>query len=272
MKFDGKWLWFGVLCLAAACASAPAGPAQIDPPFPTPGPVGTAARVYAVESGWFDGQPVQYYNLGANTYLRPDDPTRVGVDPVWVFATGVNPDGSPVKLEGQDNLFNSSPGDPVYSDLWQVYFVTPAEGYVPNSITASGDLATSGMKIEKQAMLVNCPIVPPDSSLADNAPPLLKGWVNGQPVAYFDFGVTSSRPGRVYALVTAFDTDGSPQLVPGQHFVFDSSRTSGGYSDFRVVHWVTVDSGYKADSIRAAEDIDPAKVTPSTMVVNYPQK
>src|SRR3989304_4715948 len=69
-----------------------------------------------------------------------------------------------------------------------------ADGSLPNSITAYGDLVASGMKIEKQAMLVNCPIVPPDSSLADNSHPLLKGWVNGQPVAYFDSGGARGRP------------------------------------------------------------------------------
>ena len=84
--------------------------------------------------------------------------------------------------------------------------------------------------------------------------------------------MTSARPGKVYAFITGFSSDGSPQLVPGQHFVFDSARASGGYSDFRVVQWVTVDASYKADSIRAVMDIDPSKVTGSGMVVNYPQK
>jgi len=260
------------LSLTAACASAPAAPAQLDPPFPPPGPVGAAARVYAVEQGWYAGQAVEYYNLGANTPLKPDDPQRVLVTPVWVFVTGVNPDGSPIKLEGQDSLFDTAPGDAGYTDLWQAFFVTPSAEYAPNSLTSAEALLASGLTIEKQAMFVNCPIVPLGSALADNARPLTKGWVQGQPVVYFDFGPTSAKPGKVYAFVTGFDAGGQPRLVPGQHFVFDASRTSAGYSDFWRVHWVGVDAYYRPDSIRSAEDIRPEQVTPSTIVVNYPQK
>jgi len=147
--------------LVGACASAPAAPAQIDPPFPTPGPVRTAARVYAVEQGWYTGRAVEYYNLGTNTPLKPDDPERVLVTPVWVFVTGVNPDGGPIKLEGQDSLFDTVPGDAGYTDLWQAFFVIPSADYSPNSLTSAVALLATGMTIEKQAMFVNCPIVPP---------------------------------------------------------------------------------------------------------------
>jgi hypothetical protein len=264
--------WLVTLWLLVACSPLPSVPAQIDPPFPPPGLPGTAAQVYALEAGWFEGQSMAYYNLGTNSPLDLEDPTRVKSSGVWVFATGVNPDGSPINLEGQDNLFDTVVGDAVYTDLWQVYFVTPAAGYAPNSITALDALLASGMTIEKQAMLVNCPFVPAGSALADNALPLKKGWVKGQPVVYFDFGPTSPKPGSVYVFVTGFDAGGNPQLVAGQHFIFDSVRASSGYSDFRFVQWVLVDDGYKADSIRSAKDIDPAKVTASTLVVNYPQK
>jgi len=262
-----------IIILAAACTPASPAPAQIDPPFPTAGLVGETARVYAVESGWFEGRAAQYYNLGTNTLLNPDDAARVLVEPVWVFATGVNDDGSPIKLEGQASLFDSAPGDAGYSDLWQVFFIKPAAGYAPNSITSIEALQKSGLTIEKKPMLVNCPFVPPGSSLADNSKELIKGWVNGTPVVYFDFGVTSAKPGKVYVFVTGFDAaGGQSQLVPSQHFVFSASRGSAGYSDFWVVQWVKVDASYKADSIRSAADIVEFEVEPSTMVVNYPQK
>lgn len=264
--------WFIFSLFTAACAGGPTAPAQIDPPFPPAGPVGETARVYAVESGWFEGRAVQYYNFGTNTPLNPDDPGRVAVDPVWVFATGVNDDGSPIKLEGQDNLFDSMPGDAGYSDLWQAFFVTPAAGYVPNSLTSAEALQASGLAIEKKAMLVNCPFAPSGSALADNAKELQKGWVKGKPVTYFDFGVTSAKPGQVYVFVTGFNATGQPQLAPGQHFVFSASRNSAGYSDFWVVQWVKVDASHKGDSIRSAADIVGFEVTPTTMAVNYPQK
>ena len=93
------------------------------------------------------------------------------------------------------------------------HFVTPSEGYTPNSITSVDALLASGMTIEKQAVLVNCPFVTSGSSLADNAKPLTKGWVKDQPVVYFDFGPTSAQPGKVYAFVTGLDANGKPQLV-----------------------------------------------------------
>jgi hypothetical protein len=271
VKLAMKMTRLMTLCLTIACASVPSAPAQIDPPFPAPGPVG-AARVHAVETGWYQGREVRYYNLGTNTPLKPDDPTRVRVEPVWVFATGVNPDGSPIKLEGQDSLFDTAPGDADYSDLWQAHFVAPSPGYVPNSLTSLEALLASNLAIEKQAMFVNCPIVPPGSSLADEALPPVKGWVKGQPVEYFDFGPTSAQPGKVFVFVTGFGANGEPQLVPGQHFVFDARRGAAGYSDFWVVHWVRVEGDYRADSIRSADEIHPEQVTASEFVVNYPHR
>jgi hypothetical protein len=253
-----------------ACASAPASPAQVDPPFPTPG-LPLAAHVYPVEKGWFNGQAVEYYNFGSNTPLNPDDPARVAVANVWSFVVGQNPDGSPIQLEGQHNIFDFDIGDAGYSDLWLPHFVTPPDGYAPDSITSAADLLASGFAIAKQPVFVNCPIVPPGSALAENDVPLKTAWIDGKQVVYFDFGATSARPGKVYAFVTGFDSNGNPQLVSGQHFVFDSTRTEPGYSDFWIIHWVIVDAAYQPDSVRAATDIQ-AEIRPSTLVVNYPHR
>jgi len=245
---------------------------QSDSPFPPPGSLGTAARVYPVETGWLDGKTVRYYNMGTNTPLDPGDPSHVLISGVWVFAIDVNTDGSPVMLDGQDNILDSAPGDAIYSDLWRVFFVAPTVGYVPNSITSLEALNASGMLVEQRPMLVNCPFVPEGSSLRNDERPLKKGWVKDKQYFYFDFGQTNAEPGKLYVFVTGFNADGSPQLVAGQHFIFDSDRTTKGYSDFRQVYWVQVDGSYQADSIKSAKDIDPAKITASTIVVNYPQK
>src|SRR5690348_14328363 len=109
-----------VFALLLTACSAPAAGAQIDPPFPTSGLLESNSRTYPVETGWFDGQTVRYYNMGTNTPLDPADPTKVLLDGVWVFATGVNPDGSPIPLDGQNNILDFAPGDPNYSDFWQV--------------------------------------------------------------------------------------------------------------------------------------------------------
>jgi hypothetical protein len=262
------WTLSILAILLAACSVSPVTPTAN--PFPPPGPAAATPHVYTLQQGWFEGQAVKYFNFGTNTPLDPNDPSRVLVEGVWAFVTGQNADGSPIFLEGQQNLFEVKPGDKGYSDLWQPSFITPAEGYAPDSLKSVDEVLKSGMKIEKQPLLLNCPFVPPGSSLADNSLPLKKGWVNGEQATYFDFGPTSATPGKVYAFVTGFNADGSPLLVPGQHFVFDSARSAQGYSDFWVVQWVKVEAGYQADTIRSAADVDPASVTASTIVVNWP--
>lgn len=258
------------LLITACTPTTPA--AQNDAPFPTPGALPEAAHIYPVETGWQNGQTVRYYNMGTNSPLDPADPSQILIDGVWVFVTSVNADGSPVRLEKQDNILDFAPGDPAYSDLWQAYFITPSAGYVPNSITSLKALNDSDMKIAKQPLILNCPFVPDGSSLKNGDLKLQQGWVNGKSYSYYDFGPTSPKPGKLYAFVTGFNTDGTPKLVAGQHFIFDSQRGDKGYSDFRLVQWVLVDGGYQADSIKSVKDIDPTKVTASTMVVNYPQK
>lgn len=262
---------FLLTLLLAACETSLAIPAQIAPPFPAPGAIEKTGRTYPVESGWFNGKAIQYYNMGTNTSGRSDDATRLKIEPVWVFATGVAADGSPIKLAGQDALFDVKPGDAAYTDFWQAHFVTPTSDYKPNSVTSLEALNKSGLKIEKQAMLVNCPIVPVDSILSDGAQLIKKGWVKGEPVFYFDFGPTNPKPGKMYAFVTGFEANKQPKLVAGQHFIFDSTRSATGYSDFWIVQWVMVDANYKADSIKTVSDIK-FKIEPSTLVVNYPHK
>jgi hypothetical protein len=263
-----KTKFFLLAFLLTACATTNSSAAQTQPPlFKFSGlPI-----TFAVENGWLNGQTVSYYNLGMNTPLQADDPTRVAIQPVWVFVTGVAADGTPNKLPGQDSILDVTLGDAAYTDLWQAHFVSPSPDYKPNSITSADVLNKSQLKIAKQAMFVNCPFVPAGSSLADKSLELVKGWVKGQQVFYFDFGVTSAVPGKVYIFVTGFDANQQPQYVKGQHVLFDSKKGGAGYSDFRLVQWVIVDSTYQADSIKSVSDIK-YKIESTKIVVNYPQK
>lgn len=252
--------------LLAGCVAAPF------PTLPTPGSAGAQAIVYPLERGWYAGQTIWYYNLGGNTPLDPAAPDRVRTEPVWVFATAINADGSPVMLAGQDNLFDTRVGDSDYTDLWQAVFVTPPAGYQPNAVRSAADLAAAGLATSRQDMFVNCPEVPPGSTLVDNSLELKTGWVRGAPVTYFDFGPTNPQPGHVYALVTGFAADGTPQWVAGQDLVFDAAPGAAGYSDFWQVQWVTVAEDYAANTIRAVADIDPARVTASSLIMNFPHQ
>lgn len=159
-----------------------------------------------------------------------------------------------------------------YSDLWQIYFIAPPADYLPNSIRSLTELEASGLATDKSPMLVNCPFVPDGSTLEGSDLPLVQGWVGGQQFAYFDFGVTNARPGRLFALITGFDAQNQPLLVPGQHFIFDATRGIPDYSDFWQVYWVLVDEQYQSDTIRSAADIPQEQVSISTIIVNYPHQ
>jgi hypothetical protein len=121
-------------------------------------------------------------------------------------------------------------------------------------------------------MFVNCPEVPPGSSLADGTLELKGGWVRGERIVYFDFGPTNPVPGTVYVFITGFDAAGEPLLVDDQAFVFDATTGFDGYSDFWRVHWVLVAPGYAADSLRAVQDIDPTAIAVSDRVMNFPHQ
>lgn len=99
--------------------------------------------------GWYKGEEVFYPDFGAN-------PTSAL--PIWVFITGMNADGSPRFVEGQNNVIDAVPSDAGYSAFWRVNLVTVPEGYEPNSITSARDVLQSGYAITETDMVVNCPV------------------------------------------------------------------------------------------------------------------
>lgn len=260
--------------LLAACTPAKTSDTSVlkTQPFPPSGQLGTSPQIYNLEVGWYKGEEISYYNFGTNTPLNPQDSERVLAAPGWLFVTSVNPDGTPNKLEGQFTIFDVMVGDAGYSDLWQIYFVMPPADYVPNSVHSLSELEASGLSIEKSSMLVNCPYVPAGSTLEGSDLLPVPGWVGTEQVAYFDFGITSARPGRLYVVITGFDTQNQPILIPGQHFIFDATRGTSGYSDFWKVYWVLVDEQYQPNSFRSEADIPQDLVSVSTIIVNYPHQ
>jgi hypothetical protein len=263
-----------LVSILGACATqpTPTGSAQALPPFPAVGTLGDSPQVFPVETGWVDGQAIEYYNMGTNAPLNPNDPTRVMVAPGWLLVTSVNTDGTPNRIEGQYTIFDVLPGEAGHSDLWQIHFVFPPDDYQANTFRSVDEIDQSGYQVDKSLMLVNCPFAPLGSSLGDNSRELKPGWVDGVEFDYFDFGVTSAVPGEMYAFITGFDSNHQPLLIPGQHFIFNARRGDPGYSDFWLVHWVLVDTSYQADAIRNVTDIPAEKVTVSNLVVNYPHR
>ncbi|HZA23233.1 MAG TPA: hypothetical protein VFA32_11635 [Dehalococcoidia bacterium] len=100
--------------------------------------------------GWHDGEQVFYPDFGQNI------PAAI---PIWVYITGMDEQGNPQFVEGQNNIIDAVPGDPGYSAFWRVNLVTVPEGYEPNSIRSAAEVQAAGFTITVTDMVVNCPVI-----------------------------------------------------------------------------------------------------------------
>jgi hypothetical protein len=108
--------------------------------------------VYAVEQGEvmleFDEQRNAVNNKVAQEYQVVND--------VELDQTGKLNDGKePSRVEGQYNIYDSVPGMPNYSPLWQFNYVIVPRDYVANSIRSEADCLKSGYPIQKSTIVEN---------------------------------------------------------------------------------------------------------------------
>jgi len=211
-------------------------------------------KTFELTQGWYEGRQTFYYDFGANTAATGDGQSTVTA-PIYVLVTGFNDDGSPIAVEGQRNIIDVIPGDEGYSDLWQVTFVTVPEDYVANTIVSADEVLSGGYEMTTPGVYVNCPVVPPGSTLSEGGAPLVQGWYKGQDVSYFDFGPNTVATAPIYAFVTGFDDAGNPQFVEGQNNVVGVVPGDEGYSAFWYVNLVVVPDGYVANTITAAGEV-----------------
>ena len=99
--------------------------------------------------GWYKGDPVFYPDFGENPATAL---------PIWVFITGMDGDGNPQFVEGQNNIIDSVPTDEGYSAFWRVNLVTVDDTYEANSIKSAADAVSSGFETTETDMVVNCPV------------------------------------------------------------------------------------------------------------------
>ncbi|MEZ4770640.1 MAG: hypothetical protein R2844_19735 [Caldilineales bacterium] len=225
-----------------------------------------APEMFDLTSGWFRHGQVDYYSFAnpiPNTESAPEGGPMVVPAPIYVLFYG---DGTPVA--GQHNIVDVVPGDPGYSDLWQVHKVTVPDAYVADTVRSYAQIVDAGYPIDVLDVFVNCPVVPEGSSLADPSDAnYVQGWYRGQTVFYFDFGMNPTTTAPIYVL---FYGDGTP--VPGQHNIVDTVPGQPDYSAFWQVHQVTVPDDYVADSATSLSDLQAASypITPTSILVNCP--
>jgi hypothetical protein len=205
-------------------------------------------KTFPVVQGWYEGRATYYYDFGASSPPLNDAKTVAHI-PIYVLVTGFDSNGQPQPVADQHNIVDFVPGDPGYSDLWQVNFVTVPANYIANTVRSLDDVQKAGYPIKATDQLVNCPVVPLNSSLAEGTPGLTKCWYKGKEVHYFDFGPSPDFTLPIYAFITGLDSAGNPQFVPGQHNIIGVIPGQGGYSAFWDLHLVKVPADYQANSI-----------------------
>lgn len=228
-----------------------------------------AAKRYNLVSGWYRGNDAKYWDFGMASPTNASG--AVSPAPIYAFATGKNDDGSPRLVSGQHNIIDVLPGQPGYSDLWEVMLVTVPTSYVADSIRTKADIEAKGFKAASAGIFVNCPVVPTGSTL-ENGNALVQGWYHGEAVQYPDFGMNPPVSIPIWAFATGLNPDGSPKLVEGQRNVIDAIPGQPGYSAFWRVNLVMVGSGYTANTIKSAADVAASgfPVTQTPLVVNCP--
>ncbi|MEO8287980.1 MAG: hypothetical protein ABI670_16245 [Chloroflexota bacterium] len=256
--------------VAVSAMLAPAAFAQTGSVFTEP------AKNYPLVTGWFQHRLTHYFDFGSNSPVSKDA-SRVVAAPIFVLVTGFAANGDPQFVPDQRNIIDVVPGDPGYSDLWQVNLVVVPQGYVANTIKSAADVKASGYDVKVPGLLVNCPVVPLNSRLDEPSPATnsmepTKGWYKGREVHYFDFGPSPDHTLPIYAFITGMDAQGMPQFVEGQHNIIDVIPGTPGYSAFWDVRLVKVPAGYKANSITSAADAEQSgyEIIHPGIVVNCP--
>jgi len=215
--------------------------------------------------GWNKGSPVNYWDF------RDNPPISAAI---LVFFQASSPD---TPVAGQENIIDTVPGVPGYTDFWRVHKVLVPSSYQANSITSFEEAKASGYPIEATDIVVNCPVVNPGTTIQGSSRTLLQGWYKDMQVFYFDFGSNSAVDGwivktaPIYAL---FYGDGTP--VQGQHNIIDVLPGEEGYSDLWYVVAVTVSDSYTSNTYKSAADVQAAvnsgtaTLTETNIYVNCP--
>lgn len=125
-----------------------------------------------------DGEHVSYYNFD----VQPITPA-----PIYVLFRS----GSSTPVDGQLNIINTTPGEPDYTDFWNVVKVTVPADYVANTVTSRAEIMALGYTMEQTNTLVNCPVVPEGSTamhrIGGGGTAPVRGWYKDQVVYYFSF-------------------------------------------------------------------------------------
>ena len=106
-------------------------------------------------TGWYRDRDVFYFDHGPRS---PGLGFIVQSAPIYAFSYT-----NGTAVPGQRNVVDVKPGDPGYSDLWQVTKVVVGASYVVNSLKSASAImnaaASSQVSLQHTNLFVNCPVV-----------------------------------------------------------------------------------------------------------------
>jgi hypothetical protein len=114
---------------------------------------------YNIERVWFDGRVVFATEQGELDV----DPDRVKVAQEYQVVRSVEltaegklrPGTEPERVPGQLNIYDSVPGMPNYSPIWQFNYVIVPADYVANTLRSDRDCIASGYEIRRSRVFEN---------------------------------------------------------------------------------------------------------------------
>lgn len=114
---------------------------------------------HVIERVWWDGHVVFATEQGELDV----DPERVRVAQEYqiVYSVRLGPDGrlepgtEPERVPGQLNIYDSIPGMPTYSPIWQFNYVVVPRDHVANTLRSERDCLESGYPILKSRTFEN---------------------------------------------------------------------------------------------------------------------
>lgn len=201
-------------------------------------PVNFDAAPFITKGFGPNGQLVEYYNFD----VQPLTPA-----PIWVlFREGEN-----TPVSGQMNIIDVIPGEPGYTDFWQVVKVTVPKSYQANQVASYDEIVAAKYPTEATTSLVNCPVVPEGSTASkrftNETNGLIKGWYKKKVVFYFSFtekdlmvsaGKVPLSP--IYVTFNINPDNSNPDSGPASGF----KAETGTDQTHNVVATLPADSGY----------------------------
>ena len=114
---------------------------------------------YDIERVWFQGKVIFATEQGEVDI----DETKVKVAQEYqiVYAVDLDPEGQlkdgkePERVEGQLNIYDTVPGMPGYSPIWQFNYVIVPRDYAANTLRSEQDCLRSGYPIRKSRVFEN---------------------------------------------------------------------------------------------------------------------